>query len=80
MRQIRVKKRPIRGAIFGLIAGCGLGLLLVSHSIMVAGKLTPFLAVGLTVLIGITLGLAGPKRRKEPKDRITRREQRLLKG
>ncbi len=72
------RKHPVRGAFFGLIAGVGLALLLISHGIMIAGKLTPPIAVALMFVLGIVWGLAGPKRVKEPPDRIPRREQRLV--
>ena len=60
---LRLKKHPIRGAVFGLIAGLGVALLLISHSVMFLGGLTPLIVVVFFLLLGVLIGAAGPKRK-----------------
>lgn len=57
-----IRRRPIRGAIFGLIAGLGLALVLIDRAVIALGTLAPIVCI----LIGAVLGLAwawfGPAR------------------
>ncbi len=62
---LTLKKHPIRGAIFGLIAGLGIALLLTSHSVMFLGGLTPLITIVFFLLLGILIGAAGPKRKSK---------------
>jgi hypothetical protein len=63
--KVGVTKHPVRGAVFGLIAGLGVALLSITHGIMVIGRWTPHVAVATLFLLGIVLGLGGPIRHKD---------------
>ena len=55
-----VKKRPVRGGVWGLIAGIGLALLLIAYNVIALGTLTPYLVIALMVVVGVAWGSLGP--------------------
>lgn len=55
-----VKRHPIRGALWGLIAGLGLALLLFSYNVVALGTLTPYVVIVLGVAAGIGFGALAP--------------------
>jgi hypothetical protein len=61
-----LRRRPIRGAIYGLIAGLGVALMLIDRAVIALGTLPPIVCI----LVGGVLGLAwawfGPARDAGP--------------
>ncbi len=61
-----LRRRPIRGALYGLVAGLGVALILIDRAIIALGTLTPIVCI----LVGGVLGLAwawfGPARDAGP--------------
>lgn len=51
----RRKRRPIMGLFFGLLLGLGLGLMAIIYGIYFAGPMTPWLLVGLGVVVGLLM-------------------------
>lgn len=51
----RKKRHPIMGLFFGLLLGLGLGLMAIIYGIYFAGPMTPWLLVGLGVVIGLLM-------------------------
>jgi drug/metabolite transporter (DMT)-like permease len=51
----RKKRHPIMGIFFGLLLGVGLGLMAIIYGLYFAGPMTPWLLVGLGILIGIVM-------------------------
>lgn len=51
----RKKRHPIMGLVFGLLLGLGLGLMAIIYGVYIAGPLTPWLLVGLGVVIGLLM-------------------------
>src|SRR5436190_2134967 len=60
-----VKRRPVRGAIGGLLLGIGVAVLLLVYGKASFGKWTPVIIVGAGLVVGIAVGLAGPTTRRE---------------
>jgi hypothetical protein len=61
----KVKRHPIRSAVFGLIAGIGAALMLVLYGILTLGTIWPIIVlVGVTVL-GALWGMYGPRRKRK---------------
>jgi hypothetical protein len=58
----RVVRRPVRGALAGLLFGIGLAVLLVSFSVIALGTLAPVVVIGIGGLLGLVLALAVPAR------------------
>jgi hypothetical protein len=62
MPEATVKRHPIRGFLWGLIAGLGLAFILINFAVIALGTLTPW-AITLGVgLLGLLWGLFGPAR------------------
>ena len=60
-----VKRRPVRGALSGLLLGLGVLLLMVIYSAAAFTSLVPFILILVAFILGGTLvGLFGPARRK----------------
>lgn len=58
-----VKKRPVKGALSGLVLGFGVALLLLLHGVIASKSVTPLAVVlALGVVVGVVLALAGPNR------------------
>jgi hypothetical protein len=51
----RKKRHPWMGLFFGLLLGLGLGLMAIIYGIYFAGPMTPWLLVGLGVVIGLAM-------------------------
>jgi len=67
--QASVNKHPIRGAIWGLVAGIGLALLLIAYSVIALGTLMPYLVVVVMIVLGVLYGSVGPARSgREPEE------------
>jgi drug/metabolite transporter (DMT)-like permease len=63
----RKKRHPIMGLFFGLLLGLGLGLMAIIYGIYFAGPMTPWLLVGLGVVIGLVMSFVPrPWGRKPP--------------
>lgn len=60
----KIKRHPIRGAIFGLLLGIGSAALLIMYAVIALGTLTPFVVIGLGVVVGVLWGLYGPAKGK----------------
>jgi predicted lipid-binding transport protein (Tim44 family) len=60
-----LKRHPIRGFIWGLVAGLGLGLLLMVLSIVPLSIPTLAMYTGVTAVLGLVWGIVGPA--KKPK-------------
>ena len=60
-----VKRRPVRGAIGGLLLGIGVAVLLLVYGKASFGKWTPVIIVAAGLVVGIAVGLAGPTTRRE---------------
>ena len=58
-----LKRRPIRGALWGLLLGIGATALLMMYSVIALGTLTPWLVLAGFVVLGILWGLFGPAKR-----------------
>jgi hypothetical protein len=61
-----VKRRPVRGALGGLLLGIGVGVLLLVYGKAPFGRYTPFIVLAFFFVLGIVIGLAGPVTRREP--------------
>jgi hypothetical protein len=60
-----VKRRPVRGALSGLLLGLGVLLLMVIYSAAAFTSLVPFILILVAFIVAGTLvGLFGPARRK----------------
>ncbi len=61
-----LRRRPLRGALYGLVAGLGVALILIDRAIIALGTWTPIVCI----LVGGVLGLAwawfGPARDAAP--------------
>lgn len=61
-----VKRHPIRGALWGLLMGIGIALILFNFSIIALGQIVPWLIViGVFIVLGILWGMFAPA--KKPK-------------
>jgi hypothetical protein len=59
------KRRPIRGALSGLVLGLGVLLLLVIYSAAAFTSMVPFILIlAACIALGIIVGLFAPARRK----------------
>lgn len=57
-----LKRHPIRGFFWGLLAGIGVAFILINFAVVALGTLTPWvIALGVAVL-GVIWGLVGPAR------------------
>lgn len=63
-----VEKRPLRGALWGLLLGVGVTLLLIAYNVVALGTLPPYVVVVVGILAGIAWGTLGPaKASDEPR-------------
>ena len=68
-----VKKRPVRGGVWGLFLGLGLALLLIAYNVIALGTLTPYVVLVLGIVVGVLWGVYGPaKGSDEPPEEIER--------
>jgi hypothetical protein len=58
-----VKRRPIRGALWGLLLGVGVTALLIMYSVIAVGTLTPWVVLLVFIVLGVLWGLFGPAKR-----------------
>lgn len=58
-----VKRRPIRGALWGLLLGIGVTALLIMYSVIAVGTLTPWVVLLAFIVLGVLWGLFGPAKR-----------------
>ena len=56
----KVKRHPIRGAIFGLLLGIGTAALLIMYAVIALGTLTPIFVIVAGIVVGILWGMFGP--------------------
>lgn len=59
-----LKRHPIRGLLWGLVAGFGLALILVNVAVIALGTLTPWVVTLAVGVLGVLWGLFGPARTK----------------
>ncbi len=64
------KRRPIRGAIWGILLGLGLAAIFVGQKIVSLDSAMPWVLLVAGIVIGIVWGVAGPA--KKPADRPPR--------
>jgi hypothetical protein len=57
-----VKRRPIRGFVWGLIAGLGLALILINFAVIALGTMAPWAVTLAVAVLGVLWGLFGPAR------------------
>jgi hypothetical protein len=55
-----LKRRPIRGALWGLLLGIGVIALLVMYSVIAVGTLTPWVVLLAFIVLGALWGAFGP--------------------
>ena len=68
----KVKRHPIRGGIWGLIAGLGVAIALIGQAIIAAGTLTPWIITAAGLVVGVLWGMFGPaKKPKQPNTEAT---------
>lgn len=60
-----VKRKPVAGAIWGLIFGIGLSLILIDRGVIALGTLTVFVVPVLTLVLGVVWAFVAPA--KKPK-------------
>jgi hypothetical protein len=62
MPEPTVKRRPIRGFLWGLVAGLGLAFILINFAVIALGTLTPWVVTLAVGILGVLWGLFGPAR------------------
>ena len=55
-----IKKRPVRGGIWGLLFGLGVALLLIAFNVIAFGTMPPYVVAVLGVVAGVLWGIYGP--------------------
>ena len=70
--QSKLKRHPIRGALFGLLLGIGTAALLIMYAVIALGTLTPIVVIVLGVVVGVLWGMFGPAKgsREPPPSRL----------
>ena len=63
--QPKVKRHPIRGALWGLMMGIGVALILINFAVIAFGTIVPWIVIGVFVVLGVLWGLFAPA--KKPK-------------
>jgi len=59
------KYHPIRGAIYGLLAGIGLAIYLIILKVINLGIVTPIIVIVASVVLGVLWGRFAPARRRK---------------
>jgi hypothetical protein len=59
---VRVVRRPVRGALAGLLLGLGVALVLVSFSVIALGTLAPLVVIVVGLVVGLLLATVVPAR------------------
>jgi len=63
--QPKVKRHPIRGALWGLLGGIGVALILINFAVIALGTMMPWIVIGVFIVLGILWGMFAPA--KKPK-------------
>lgn len=58
-----LQRRPIRGALWGLLLGIGATALLIMYSVIAVGTLTLWVVLLAFIVLGVLWGLFGPAKR-----------------
>lgn len=61
----KLKRHPIRGALWGLMMGLGVALILINFAVIALGTWMPWIVVGVFIVLGVLWGLFAPA--KKPK-------------
>ena len=61
----KVKRHPIRSAVFGLIGGIGAALLLVLYGKITLGTIWPIVVLIAVTVLGALWGMYGPRRKRK---------------
>lgn len=57
-----MRRHPIRGAIWGLLVGLGVALILIGQAVIAMGTLSPPVVVLVGLLLGVAWGMLAPAR------------------
>jgi hypothetical protein len=57
-----LKRHPIRGFFWGLLAGVGVAFILINFAVIALGTLTPWVVALVVAVLGVIWGLVGPAR------------------
>ncbi len=61
-----LRRHPIRGTLYGLVAGLGVALILIDRAVIALGTLTPIVIVVIGGVLGLVWAWFGPARDAGP--------------
>ncbi|MCP3909693.1 MAG: hypothetical protein GY713_01950 [Actinomycetia bacterium] len=58
-----IKRHPIRGALWGLVGGIGMAMVLISRAVIALGTLTPLVVIALVMVLGVAWAYVAPPKK-----------------
>jgi len=58
-----LRRHPVRGLLWGALAGLGLALMLIDRSVIALGRIAPFLLIAGGAVVGLIWAYLAPPRR-----------------